>query len=47
MVFEPDDWFDENEIHTLLVNKIKGMQLDEQHLADELINKLECQLLQS
>lgn len=40
MVLFRDDWFSENEIHTLPVNKIKGMQLDGATSADELINKL-------
>jgi len=40
MVLFRDDWFDENEIHTLPVNKIKSMQLDGAVSADELINKL-------
>lgn len=35
-----DDWFGENEIHTLPVNKIKSMNLDGAVSADELINKL-------
>ncbi|MCU4328143.1 hypothetical protein KTH33_16760 [Acinetobacter johnsonii] len=40
MVLFRDDWFAENEIHTLPVNKIKSMQLDGATSADELINKL-------
>lgn len=40
MVLFRDDWFAENEVHTLPVNKIKGMQLDGATSADELINKL-------
>lgn len=40
MVLFRDDWFTENEIHTLPVNKIKSMQLDGATSADELINKL-------
>lgn len=40
MVLFRDDWFDENEIHTLPVNKIKSMQLNGATSADELINKL-------
>ncbi|MEG2263288.1 MAG: hypothetical protein RSC68_02840 [Acinetobacter sp.] len=40
MVLFRDDWFDENEIHTLPANKIKSMQLDGATSADELINKL-------
>ncbi|OOW12787.1 hypothetical protein [Acinetobacter sp. MF4640] len=40
MVLFRDDWFDDDEIHTLPVNKIKGMQLDGATSADELINKL-------
>ncbi len=35
-----DDWFDEDEIQTLPVNKIKSMNLDGATSADELINKL-------
>lgn len=35
-----DDWFDEDEIQTLPVNKIKNMNLDGATSADELINKL-------
>jgi len=40
MVLFRDDWFAENEIHTLPVTKIKSMQLDGATSADELINKL-------
>ena len=40
MVLFRDDWFAENEVHTLPVNKIKGMQLDGATSSDELINKL-------
>ncbi len=40
MVLFRDDWFDEDEIHTLPVSKIKSMQLDGATSADELINKL-------
>lgn len=40
MVLFRDDWFAENEVHTLPVNKIKSMQLDGATSADELINKL-------
>jgi len=40
MVLFRDDWFDEDEIHTLPVNKIKSMNLDGATSADELINKL-------
>jgi len=40
MVLFRDDWFADNEVHTLPVNKIKGMQLDGATSADELINKL-------
>lgn len=40
MVLFRDDWFDDDEIHTLPINKIKGMQLDGATSADELINKL-------
>ena len=40
MVLFRDDWFGENEIHTLPVNKIKSMNLDGAVSADELINKL-------
>lgn len=35
-----DDWFEESEIHTLAVNKIKGMQLDPPVFSENLINKL-------
>ena len=35
-----DDWFSEDQIHTLPFNKIKSMQLDGAVSADELINKL-------
>jgi len=40
MVLFRDDWFAENEVQTLPVNKIKSMQLDGATSADELINKL-------
>ena len=40
MVLFRDDWFAENEVHTLPFNKIKSMQLDGATSADELINKL-------
>lgn len=40
MVLFRDDWFNEDEIHTLPVNKIKSMNLDGATSADELINKL-------
>lgn len=40
MVLFRDDWFDDDEIHTLPVNKIKSMNLDGATSADELINKL-------
>lgn len=40
MVLFRDDWFAENEIYTLPVNKIKSMQLDGATSVDELINKL-------
>lgn len=40
MVLFRDDWFDEDEIQTLPVNKIKSMNLDGATSADELINKL-------
>ena len=40
MVLFRDDWFDEDEIHTLPANKIKSMHLDGAVSADELINKL-------
>ncbi len=40
MVLFRDDWFAVNEVHTLPVNKIKGMQLHGATSADELINKL-------
>ena len=40
MVLFRDDWFADNEIHTLPVNKIKSMQLDGAVSADELINQL-------
>ncbi|MNZ49489.1 hypothetical protein D3C78_672590 [compost metagenome] len=40
MVLFRDDWFNEDEIHTLPVNKIKSMQLDGAVSADELVNKL-------
>ena len=40
MVLFRDDWFDEDEIQTLPVNKIKSMSLDGATSADELINKL-------
>ena len=40
MVLFRDDWFTENEVHTLPVNKIKRMQLEGATSADELINKL-------
>jgi hypothetical protein len=40
MVLFRDDWFDDDEIHTLPINKIKSMQLDGATSADELINKL-------
>ncbi len=39
MVLFRDDWFDESEIHVLLQNKIKSLQLDVQN-ADESINQL-------
>ncbi|WP_180177654.1 phage tail protein [Acinetobacter sp. YH01005] len=39
MVLFRDDWFDENEIHTLAVNKIKSMSLEVAN-ADEAINQL-------
>lgn len=39
MVLFRDDWFEENEIHTLAVNKIKSMSLDVSN-ADEAINQL-------
>ncbi|MCL6243246.1 hypothetical protein M5F04_01460, partial [Acinetobacter sp. ANC 7200] len=35
-----DDWFEESEIHSITVNKIKNMQLDPPVFTDELINKL-------
>ncbi|MFW1959164.1 hypothetical protein [Acinetobacter johnsonii] len=40
MVLFRDDWFDDDEIHTLPANKIKSMQLNGATSADELINKL-------
>lgn len=40
MVLFRDDWFADNEIHTLPVNKIKSLQLDGAVSADELINQL-------
>lgn len=40
MVLFRDDWFDEDEIQTLPVNKIKNMNLDGATSSDELINKL-------
>ncbi|MGE8684445.1 MAG: hypothetical protein ACN6OV_08195 [Acinetobacter sp.] len=40
MVLFRDDWFAENEVQTLHVNKIKSMQLDGATSTDELINKL-------
>lgn len=40
MVLFRDDWFDDDEIHTLPVNKIKSINLDGATSADELINKL-------
>ena len=40
MVLFRDDWFDEDEIQTLPVNKIKSMNLDGATSVDELINKL-------
>ncbi|WP_151707451.1 hypothetical protein [Acinetobacter sp. TUM15064] len=40
MVLFRDDWFADDEIHTLPVNKIKSMQLDGAVSADELINQL-------
>lgn len=40
MVLFRDDWFADNEIHTLPVNKIKKMLLDGAVSADELINQL-------
>ncbi|WP_180105402.1 hypothetical protein [Acinetobacter sp. YH12087] len=40
MVLFRDDWFEESEIHTIAVNKIKNMQLDPPVFTDELINKL-------
>lgn len=39
MVLFRDDWFEEDEIHTLSVNKIKSMSLDVSN-ADEAINQL-------
>lgn len=39
MVLFRDDWFEENEIHALAVNKIKSMSLDVSN-ADEAINQL-------
>ncbi len=39
MVLFRDDWFDENEIHTLAANKIKSMSLEVAN-ADEAINQL-------
>lgn len=39
MVLFRDDWFEENEIHTLAVNKIKSMSLEVAN-ADEAINQL-------
>lgn len=39
MVLFRDDWFDENEIHTLAANKIKSMSLEIAN-ADEAINQL-------
>ncbi len=40
MVLFRDDWFGDDEIHTLPVNKIKSMNLEGATSADELINKL-------
>lgn len=40
MVLFRDEWFSEDQIHTLPFNKIKSMQLDGAVSADELINKL-------
>lgn len=40
MVLFRDDWFGDDEIHTLLANKIKSMNLEGATSADELINKL-------